>query len=598
MYEIMTINDIDTVWKNCSEAIYSEQFFNYLIQYNGNLGAISEIFGDDVCVNRINGQYAVVYREGTTDILSPGFKFIPKCYGLMDVDADEKTGVSALRTLPGLELTGEDVIVGFLDTGIDYTLNMFRDNTGKTRIKYIWDQNENNMIDISVGHWGFGALYTDEDINYALGLENPYSYVDVMDENGHGTFLASVAAGRGVGIAENSYIAVVKLRQVKDNLRDFYQVPQDEVCYGEDDIMLAVRFLIEVAAKEGKPLVICLGIGTNQGAHEGKSLLEKYLTYVSEYRGICVVSAVGNERLLDAHFHGVAPTVFFTDTSPYYAALTSTITSNSPSTYTTVEISVEEFISGFSMELWSRPLIYLDVMLVSPTGEVFSGINPRRDGYYVRQFVYEGTSVEIVNVAIDSNAGAQMLFFRFKNVVDGIWQLLVAESESSRGEGFDAWLPIKQFTGGKVRFVNATSDVTICAPGSAEGVITAAAYNVADDSIYAYSSRGFNRQGYIKPDIAASGVSVIGAFAGGGSSREDLLTARSGSSVSSAVLSGLAALVLEWGLVRGNAPYISTEEIKQFFIQGAVRKDYLTYPNTSFGWGEVNLLNSFQKLRI
>jgi subtilisin family serine protease len=121
---------------------------------------------------------------------------------------------------------------------------------------------------------------------------------------------------------------------------------------------------------------------------------------------------------------------------------------------------------------------------------------------------------------------------------------------------------------------------------------------VADDSIYAYSSRGFNRQDLVKPDIAASGVDVIGAFAGGGKSSMDLLTVKSGSSVAAAVFAGLAALVLEWGLVKGNAPYISTAEIRQFFIQGAIRKDYLTYPNISFGWGTVDLLNSFQRLRI
>jgi subtilisin family serine protease len=212
--------------------------------------------------------------------------------------------------------------------------------------------------------------------------------------------------------------------------------------------------------------------------------------------------------------------------------------------------------------------------------------------------VYEGTVVEIVNVAIDVNVGVQMMYLRFEGASGGIWKLYVTESESSRGEGYDSWLPLRQYTGEKVRFVDPDPAVTICAPGSAEGVITAAAYNVANDTIYAYSSRGFNRQGIIKPDIAASGVAVIGAFAGSGSSSEDLLTTRSGSSVASAVLAGMAALVLEWGLVKGNAPYISTEEIKQLFIQGAARKDYLTYPDTSFGWGEVDILNSFNRLRL
>jgi subtilisin family serine protease len=187
--------------------------------------------------------------------------------------------VQALSTLPGLSLTGEGVIIGFLDTGIDYTLDMFKTRAKKSRIRYIWDQNNQEFAETgTVGHFGFGSLYTSEDIDYALSLENPYSYIATRDENGHGTFLASVAAGGDVGIAQNAQIAVVKLKQAKENLRSFYAVPADNTCFSETDIMLGVRFLVEVAAREGKPLVICLGIGTTQGAHLGKSLLEKYLS--------------------------------------------------------------------------------------------------------------------------------------------------------------------------------------------------------------------------------------------------------------------------------------------------------------------------------
>lgn len=571
----MVVNYIDTLQKNCSEMIYSEQFFDYMVRYNGNLSAISEAFGDDVCINAVNNQYAVVYKKITDagqnieNMLEPGFRFIPKCYGLMDAYAYEKSGAAEAASLPGLSISGENVLVGFVDTGIDYTLDMFRTKSGRTRIKYIWNQNA-PYRETETGHFGFGSVYTSDEIDYALTLDDPYSAVPVRDTNGHGTFLASVAGGAGVGIAENAEFAVVSLKEAKESLRSFYQIPFDEPCFAETDIILAVRFLIEAAAREGKPMVICLGIGSSQGAHLGKSMLEDYLSYIGSYRGICVVSAVGNENLSGSHFRGRG----------------------------NVEISADEFISGFSMELWSSRLVYLDVSLVSPTGEIFNGINPRRNGYYHKKFVYEGTEADVVNVAIDETAGVQMVFIRLKNVTAGIWQLSVTESEISRGEGFDAWLPIKQYTKGKVYFATPASEVTICAPGSAAGVITAAAYNVADDSIYAYSSRGFNRQDLVKPDIAASGVSVIGAFSGGGKSSMDLLTVKSGSSVAAAVLAGLAALVLEWGLIKENAPYISTAEIRHFFIQGAVRKDYLAYPNVSFGWGTVDLLNSFQRLRL
>ncbi|MBO5508904.1 MAG: S8 family peptidase [Lachnospiraceae bacterium] len=587
----MTINIINSVneEQNCLESINSEQFFNYVVQYNGNLNMISQTFGDDVCVNIINGQYAIAYRRlsgepsDMEDILKPGYEFVPKCYGLMDVDADEKSGVTALKNLPGLSLSGNNTLVGFVDTGIDYTLNMFRKTDGSSRIRYIWDQGsdvESNMSE-EIGHFGFGALYTREDINQALREENPYSIVGERDDNGHGTFMASVAAGGNVGIADGAEIVVVKVRQVKDNLRQFYAVPQEEFCCGEDDVMLGVRFLIEVAQVLGRPLTICLGIGTNLGAHEGRSLLERYLTFITSFRNICVVTPVGNELGAGTHYRGGTMIPF----QPVEED---------------VEISVDEDVGGFSMEIWAKAPVYLNVSIISPTGQLFGGISPFRDGFVTGRFLYEGTEVDVLNIAIDTTVGTQMLFIRFRNVVEGIWKLRISETAGARGEGYDSWLPIRQFTNGKVSFVSPDSETTICAPGSANGPITVTAYNVENDTLYSQSSRGFNRRGFIKPELAASGVAVIGAFAGSGYSpgREDLLISRSGSSVSAAIVAGMVCMILEWAVVKGNVPNIENEMIKRFLVSGTIKQDTLSYPNPSWGWGAVNLLESFSLIRI
>lgn len=617
----MVVNDIDSE-RSCLESIGSGQFFSYVANYGGNVSVISDVFGDDICVNRINGQFAVVYKIlsdeeagdnlNVEELVAPGLGFVPSCYGLMSVAATEKSGVEALRRLPGLSLYGEGVMVGFIDTGIDYTLDTFKRridfSRGRTRIRYIWDQSGQpitppqsttpGQLEVmgqqvtsgptvapakqgTPGHFGFGQVYTYADIDAALDADNPYQVVPARDTNGHGTYLASVAVGNDIGIAPESELAVVKLREANPTLRRLYHIPEDEFCCSEDDVMLAVRFLLSIADRERRPMVICLGIGSNQGAHMGSTILERYLTFLSRQRGIGIVAAAGNELGAGSHYRGG---------------------SNLPGQpeVEAAELSVERDTEGFTFELWSNAPAFLTLKIISPTGEIFEGPDPRRNGVKSGTLLYEGTKIDIVNVAIDTTTGNQLTFVRFTDAVAGIWTLQIEESESVLGEGFDMWLPISNFTKGAVSFVRPEPDVTICAPGSAMGVITVASYNIENEAVYAASSRGYNREGYIKPDIAASGVDVTGAFAGSGSvaSSAQLLTSKSGTSVSTAIVAGMCALILEWAVVRKVAPYITNEEIKQLLIQGTVKKPQLSYPNRSWGWGAADLFEAFSRIRI
>jgi len=102
-------------------------------------------------------------------------------------------GITAVQNYPGLELKGQEMLIGFLDTGIDYPNAVFQGLDGSTRILGIWDQT------IQDGNppegFCYGSAYTREDINKALRQEDPFSFVPTRDEDGHGTFTASVAAG-------------------------------------------------------------------------------------------------------------------------------------------------------------------------------------------------------------------------------------------------------------------------------------------------------------------------------------------------------------------------------------------------------------------
>lgn len=568
-------------WKNedlryCSEYVYSEQYLNFIIRHNNIIDKVYERFVPD-CVTPINSQYLIAYtRDNMFDISQMykyGYQFVPKCYGLMDTSVIYETGTDRVSGLPGLELSGKDVLVGIVDTGIDYTMDVFKNSDGTTKIQYIWDQTIREE-DVATA-FGFGRVYKKFEIDNALESTNPYDIVNSEDEDGHGTFLASVAAGsisrdeNFRGMAPDAELVVVKLKQVKDNLRNFYGIKQGVPCYGEDDIMLAVRFLIDTVLLLRKPMVILLGIGTSQGDHSGNTILDDYLNLLCTQRGIGVCVSGGNELGRKGHFHGESGDV--------------------------LEISVGVERTDFSMEIWGYAPSLLRLQIESPTGEKLVGVDPFKNDGILKKFLYEGTRVYVENIVNEAISGNPLYFIRFFDAIEGIWKITATEVGSITNRGYDAYLPIYQFRSGEVEFVASTPDVTLCAPGNGQKSITVAACDVRENVLYSYSSRGFTRDGKIKPDIAAPGVEVYGAFRHVGT--KDLFVRRSGSSVGCAVTAGAVALILEWAVSQGNNANITNTEIKQMLIRGAKRNISLEYPNNQWGWGALDVYETFNMLR-
>ena len=213
----------------CRQRILSEEYRDFIIQSGGSRIAFT-VPEEQLCRQGTRAGYDVVYVEqvlaNPLDFGSFTYSSIPQCYTLLDMEAMGQAGITPVQNYPTLELMGENVMIGFVDTGIDYTHPVFRELDGRTRIEAIWDQ----TVQEGTEPPGFlyGSEYTREDIDRALGAEDPFSIVPSRDENGHGTYVASLAAGsadeenRFLGAAPGAAIGVVKLKGAKRYLRDFY----------------------------------------------------------------------------------------------------------------------------------------------------------------------------------------------------------------------------------------------------------------------------------------------------------------------------------------------------------------------------------------
>lgn len=574
---------------SCTNSVASEDFADFIAPYFTTPEEFIRSQGTD-CIDFVNSTLAVVYVPLSTvtpsTYTSYTYSAVPKLYSLLDVTSMDAAGITPAGELPVLNNQGAGVIVGFVDTGINYTDSLFRNVDGSTRIIGIWDQtnnsdNSNNIENETAKPFSafsalYGTQYTAEEINLALNSDNPASIVPTRDKNGHGTFLASIAAGNRderagfSGAAPQASIAMVKLKPAKQYLRDFYLIQDGAEAYQENDIMMGVSYLYFLARKYSMPLVVCIPLGTNMGSHMGMSRLGQYLNQVSLSNGSAVITAAGNETGARHHFRAVMDA----DTDEV-----------------TAELRVGEREAGFSMELWAENMGAYTVGFISPTGEVAREISVPLRGENTVSFLLEQTQITVYTQIADVSSGSQFIFMRFENPMSGIWRILIRNSLDIR-ETFHIWLPVRGFISDETYFLRPDPDTTITDPGNARYPITVTAYDHTKNSIYIHASRGYSLSGRIKPDLAAPGVNILGASVSG-----RRLTRMSGTSVSAAHLAGAAAILLNWGVLNANYPYLNTPVLKSIFVRGAQRNPALTYPNREFGYGTLNLYEAFLHLR-
>lgn len=543
----------------------------YIIEYYGDLLEGIEEF-PNVDVQIINRRYASVRvpqedrerflmehpAEGVT---------LPLLYGLNAQEALDEAGILLFHTYPYGELRGRDVVVGIVDTGIDYTNSVFRYEDGSTRVERIWDQTIDGAPPTG---FNYGTEYLKAQINEALEAPDPYSIVPSTDDNGHGTFVAGVAAGYDrsgdnefVGGAPDAELYIVKVKPASEYLRQYYFIEEDAYACQSNDIILGINYLMESIRGTGKPIVICMALGTNDGPHDGTNVLETVLGEIASNRGTALVVAAGNEANTGHHYSGTIAT--------------------SPSDSFEVNVATGEI--GFELSIWGSSPDKISISIRSPLGSIVDKIPVASDGFEEVKLPLEETRITVLYRSPDPRNGAQEVIVRLNRPTNGIWTFTVYGDYIVDGR-YNAWLPMDGFIDPVTRFLQPDPFITLSIPATQSDAIVVGAYDNIDKSMFAGSSRGPTLAEVIKPDLIAPGVNIKAPQVGGG------YTTYTGTGASAAVTAAAAALLFEWGAIQGDLAYMNTNTIRAILIRGATRQKGVVYPNPVEGYGRLNLFNS------
>lgn len=551
---------------------YADFIFNYSASVS-YLEYLQQLYPTSV----INDTYAIIYTplsESTqTPLNSYVYGSIPKYYVPMDTQSMNASGITRLHNHPYIPLRGNGVAVAVIDSGIDYTNKIFRNNDGSSRISYLWDQT------IASGSppakFDYGTEYTKTDIDRALKSFKPFEIVPSQDTLGHGTFTAGIAAGgeniseRFIGAAPDATLIIVKLKPAKQYIHNYFLLPEDALVYQEDDIMTALSYVKDCAHRLGDvPVSICIPLGTSLGAHLGSSPLANYVNSLNRQSLTAVSVAGGNEGNTGHH---------------YSSEMEASVGSEE------VELKVGEQEHGFTLELWEDSPATQSITLQSPSGEMQPLFLVPPYSEQTLRFVFLNTTILVNFILIENQSGRQLIMFRFDNPAPGIWKFII-QNRNSHKTTFHMWLPVTPLISENTYFLRSSPYTTITAPGNAGNVITAVAYDYRNDSIYLNSSRGFSPDNTIVPTLAAPGVDIIGPLPG------NRYSTRSGTSIAAAHVCGAVALFLEWAIIYENIPLLNGTGVKNYLIRGTRRPRNLEYPNPEWGYGILDLYNVFVSL--
>jgi len=525
----------------------------------------------------VHGNQAIVYvkenkiEEVLRELGVNNISYLPVVLGLLGTESIKAAGILDVQKEPTLALKGDGVLIGIIDTGVDYTKDAFINKDGKSRIQYIWDQTQTGNIPEG---YLFGAEYTNEEINEAIKQENPYNIVKQKDDVGHGTFLASIAASNDpneyLGAAPNSELIVVKLKKAKQYFINRYLIPPEQNSVFESiNVMLGIEYMIEKAAQLNKPLAICIGLGTNQDGHDGFNALEEYLSTISKISGICVCAGAGNESNTAHHTDGRL---------------------EGQGDNKNIEIRVPENSYSFPIYIWNNFSDRISVSIKSPTGEIIGRVPAKAGTLLESNLVLERSKVSVRYSFPMPGSGSQLTTIKIIEPTPGIWTITIYGDIVLDGS-YHAWLHMRELISPGIEFLTPTSNCTIVVPATSYGTITCGAYNFRNNSLYIDSSWGPTRTPVMSPDFAAPGVDSLGIFP----KNNGTMT---GTSVAAAVTTGACALMLQWGIVQKHNISLDTYRIKAYLIRGCDRTPGVEYPNIQWGYGRLDLYKVFTQLGL
>lgn len=458
-------------------------------------------------------------------------------------------------------LTGKGVIVAIIDYGIDYLHQDFRNDDGTSRILYIWDQ---TISGVPPDGFAAGTEYSQAQINSAIRSAQPYSIVPSVDTSGHGTAVAGVAAGNGresngenKGVATQADLIIVKI-----GTRGFKSFARTT------ELMRGIKYVIDKARILNKPVVINMSFGINDGSHRGDSLFETYINDVSNEWKTSIVIPTGNEASAGHHFE----TKLVSDSNKE------------------IEFFSAVGINQFYLSIWKNFSDTFSVELISPNGFSTGKIGITNQ---IQNFNTGNLSISVLYSQPSHYSIRQEIRFNIRSVsnsiASGIWKIIITTSSIVDGN-IDVWLPTVEEVTANTRFSNPTEILTMTIPSTALKVIKVSGYNDRVGNIAEFSGVGSAAETEPRPDIAAPAVNILTTKNGGG---YDTFT---GTSIAAPFVTGSCALMMQWGIVNRNDPFLYGERIKAFLRLGANRKNDTIYPGPSFGYGTLCLGNSMRFL--
>ena len=564
------------------ESIFSDKnYYHYMVQYQGDIQEE---------VSRIQGYYATVITEkyailsinnnlgidiGDINLKTVVYVKPAEMYTLQEISPIEASGVRFLQLELPLNLTGIEVNVAIIDTGIDYLSEEFMKSNGETRIECIWDQTINSMEQDKEIAVPFGTIYRKDKIDEAIRVYrqggSPYEIVPSKDEIGHGTSMSGIigAAGKnpelkGV-VPECDFVVVKLIEDISYKVQFDIKIP----VYNITAIFSALEFIYEYALTSKKPMVIYLPLGSTLGNHKGNGILEEYIESITGTSGIVLVTGTGNERDSGGHTSGVISKV---------------------GEIGVMELQVSPEQKHLWVDIWIEFPNIMSLEIVSPSGENSKIIPIVINSTRTYNFLFEKTSIKVNYYFPEENTGDELIRIRFYNLQPGIWALRLTGNSILSGV-YNAWLPQTGITVGNTKFSATDPYGTFTSPGTSVYVITVAAYNQNNNNVVNYSGMAFRNRFVDRIDVAAGGVNALTV------APDNKTTIVNGTSVSAAVVAGVCAMLFQWGIVQGNDPYIYSQTVKAYLAKGTFQRSGDIYPNARWGYGILDVVKMFKNIQ-